>query len=190
MHNIFLGETRKRIRVRIRLRVRIRVGIRVKSPFGDDEPTSRPVLKIWGHMSRRQSKRRSESKSHYTTRNRYGRMFDDFFCRCSAIINNQSKTNPLLRLKEKERISVQLGGGERKEVDINPLNFDVKEVTEKMSDLFGEGDYELKVEGEVITANNWVKCLKGEAVKVSKIEKETVVPATEHRGYRGIGLTR
>lgn len=45
---VFVGETRKKIRVTTGVMVRIRVTTRVKSPPGDDKPSSQPVLKILG----------------------------------------------------------------------------------------------------------------------------------------------
>lgn len=87
-----------------------------------------------------------------------------------TVANKQNNKNPLLLLKKKEKISVKSSdGNEIKEIEINPLDFThLQDLLEKMPNLFGEGDYLIKVGCE----KNYLKyCFEADFVEVVKQPK-------------------
>ena len=115
---------------------------------------------------------------------------------CSAFADKQSIKKPLMLFKNKEKISLKLNNGDKKEIEVCPIDFHYLEFKQIVPELFGEGElyeYEVKLKDKAISKENYLECFQVDAVDVIKKPKARAVdPTTEgsNRGFRGIGLTR
>lgn len=102
-------------------------------------------------------------------------------CPSRLPLENHSENNPLLLMKQSERIAVKEVDNSKQYIHVDPLQSNLEAFKQQVCHLYKYESCELRIDGKVVDA--WVDCFKGNCVEVTK-------KSSPPSGYRGSAPTR